>query len=88
MQIDSAGNILVFGETMGALAPGATPAGGTDLFLLKLSADGRLLAARQWGTADDERAGRLAVDRCGGVLAVGSSGPVSGRDALAWFWRP
>lgn len=88
LQLDAAGHLLVLGETDGVMAPGAQPAGGYDLFMLKLRADGTLLAARQWGTADDERASRLATDRCGGVLAVGSSGGVGRRSALAWFWRP
>lgn len=88
LQVDGTGKLIVFGETEGRLAPGGTPAGQNDLFLLKLSADGRVLAARQWGTADDERAARLAVDGCGGIVAVGSSGGATRRDALVWFWRP
>jgi hypothetical protein len=68
------------------MAPGATPAGLNDLFLLRVSPEGRLLASRQWGTGGDERASRLAVDRCGSVVAVGSSTADGHRDALSWFW--
>lgn len=88
LQVDAAGRMVVLGETSGVMAAGARAAGGNDLFLLQLAPDGRLLAARQWGTADDERAAHLAVDRCGGVLAVGATGTVGTRRALAWFWRP
>lgn len=88
LQVDAAGNIVVFGETQGRLVAGATPAGDADLFLMKFSPDGTLLAARQWGTADSEHASRLALDRCGNVAAVGSSGGATRRDALLWFWKP
>ena len=88
LQVDAAGNIIVFGETNGRFVAGTAPAGDADLFLLKLAPDGHVLAARQWGTAADERANRVALDRCGSVVAVGSSGSLSRRDALLWFWRP
>lgn len=88
LRVDAAGNIYLFGETAGSMAPGRLPAGASDLFLLKLAADGHVLASRQWGTDQDERAGRLAVDGCGGIVAVGSSGTATKRDALVWFWRP
>jgi len=86
MQLDSEGNVLLFGETAGRMAADATPAGLSDLFLMRAAPDGRMLASRQWGTGDDERAGRLAVDRCGSVVAVGSSTSEGRRDALTWFW--
>ena len=73
---------------MRSVAPCAVPAGQQDLFLQKLSADGKVLAARQWGSTDDEHAARLALDSCGGIVAVGSSGNATRRDALVWFWRP
>ncbi len=88
LQLGAAGEIIVFGETAGRIAPDATPAGEGDLFLMKLAPDGRVLAARQWGTSADERANRVALDRCGNVVAVGSSGSRTRRDALLWFWRP
>jgi hypothetical protein len=88
LQVDEAGNILLFGETTGSFAPGSTPAGETDLFLMKLAPDGRVVATRQWGTAGDERAIRLAADGCGGLVAVGSSSAAGRRDAITWFWRP
>ncbi len=82
------GRWWVLGETDGLMAPGATPAGASDLFLLQISAQGELLASAQWGTADDEHAGRLAVDRCGGALAVGGSGSATRRAGVSWFWKP
>ncbi len=88
LQVDAGGRIVLFGETTGSVVAGTAPAGLTDLFLIQLAADGRVLAARQWGTADDERANRLTLDRCGSVAAVGASGTATRRDALLWFWRP
>jgi hypothetical protein len=88
MQVDAAGQIYLFGETDGSMAAGQASAGGSDLFLLKLAADGAVLARRQWGTADDEFGARLGVDGCGSMVAVGSSGTATRRDAVAWFWRP
>lgn len=86
--VDGDGRWWVLGETDGRMAPGAVPAGASDLFLLQLSAQGELLASAQWGTTDDEYAGRLAVDRCGGVLAVGGSGNATRRAGISWFWKP
>jgi hypothetical protein len=86
--VDGDGRWWVLGETDGRMAPGATPAGASDLFLLQISAQGELLASAQWGTADDERASRLAVDRCGGALAVGGSGSATRRAGISWFWKP
>lgn len=88
MQLDAAGNIYLLGETAGVMAAGATPMGANDLFMLKLSPDGSLLAARQWGTADDEAAKRLAIDSCGHVVAVASSTSNNRRRGLLWGWRP
>lgn len=86
--VDGNGRWWVLGETDGSMAPGAQPAGASDLFLLQISAQGERLASAQWGTADDEVAGRLAVDRCGGVLAVGGSGSATRRAGISWFWKP
>jgi len=89
LQIDSEGNIVLFGETTGSVVAGQSNAGGNDLFMMKIAGnDGRVLAARQWGTADDERAVRVALDQCGRAVAVGSSGDRYHRDAIAWYWRP
>lgn len=88
MALDGAGNLVLFGETTGAWTPGGANRGEIDLFLLKVSPAGRLLAARQWGTSADEGARRLAVDSCGRVLAVGSSTSGGRRAGVLWFWRP
>lgn len=87
LRLDGQGNLLLLGETLGAF-PGATNRdGGIDLFALKVSPDGRLLASRQWGAEGDETASRLAVDACGNVVAVGSTMRDGFRRALMWFWR-
>ncbi|MCE4557083.1 hypothetical protein LXT13_22035 [Pelomonas sp. P8] len=88
MTVDSQGRILLFGETEGSVVPGQPAAGLTDLFMLRLSADGTVLGRRQWGTADDERAQRVAADSCGRVVAVGSSTHAGVRAGLLWQWKP
>jgi hypothetical protein len=88
MKQDAAGNLLLLGETVGAVVPGQPKAGEIDLFLMRVSPSGQLLAARQWGTADDEGARRLAVDACGRVLAVGYSAANGRRAGVMWFWKP
>jgi len=88
MKVDAAGRIHLLGETTGSMVPGQAPAGQSDLFMLRLAADGSVLARRQWGTADDEAARRLALDSCGRVVAVGSSTRGTRRAGLLWFWAP
>ncbi len=88
MKVGADGNIYLFGETLGTVAPGRPAAGETDLFLMKISPSGRLLASQQWGTPNDEGARHLAVDACGQVVAVGSSTVNRQRSALMWFWQP
>lgn len=85
---DSQGNLLLLGETTGAWVSGQVNQGVIDLFLLKISPTGQRLAVRQWGTAADEAARRLAVDSCGHVVAVGSSTAANQRAGLLWFWKP
>jgi hypothetical protein len=89
MAIDGQGNFVLFGETVGSWIPGQPSAGQTDLFLLRVSPSGKRLAVRQWGTADDEAAGRVALDACGNAVAVGSSTVTATRQrsGLMWFWR-
>lgn len=84
-KVDAQGRIWLYGETDGSLVAGRTPAGDSDLFLLRLQPDGTVQRAWQWGTADDERATALAVDGCGRAVAVGSTGDPRRRRALTWF---
>lgn len=86
LRVDGAGNLVLLGETTGAFDGAVNPDGGSDLFALKVSSDGQLLAARQWGAQGDEAAARLAVDACGNVVAVGSTLRDGFRRALLWFW--
>lgn len=88
MALDADGGIVLLGETLGAVAPGARPRGQTDLFMLRLSPGGELLAAKQWGTAGDDVARGLAIDICGQAFAVGSAPTPQGPSAgIVWAWR-
>lgn len=84
-QVDAQGRIWLLGETDGSLVAGRLPAGETDLFLLRLTPQGALERAWQWGTAGDESASALALDGCGRAVVVGSSGDSRRRRALTWF---
>lgn len=84
-RVHAQGRIWLYGETEGGFVPGRAPAGSTDLFLLRLAADGTLQRAWQWGTAADEAATGVALDSCGRAVAVGSSGDGQRRRALVWF---
>lgn len=88
MAIDARGNFMLFGETLGSWVAGQPSAGQTDLFLMQVSPSGQRLAVRQWGTAADEAARRVAVDACGNALAVASSTTNGQRAGLLWYWRP
>ncbi|MBC7938481.1 MAG: hypothetical protein H7Z19_01750 [Chitinophagaceae bacterium] len=87
MAQDAQGRITLFGETLGAWVPGQPAAGETDLFMLRLSPDGRQQAVRQWGTSDDEAARRVALDACGNAVAVAGSTGSGQRAGVVWFWR-
>ncbi len=84
-KVDAQGRIWLLGETDGSVAAGRAPAGGSDLFLLRVHPDGTLQRAWQWGSEGDEAAGALALDSCGRAVAVGSSGDNRRRRALMWF---
>jgi hypothetical protein len=92
MKLDAQGRIVLLGETLGSFVPGQANAGGNDLFMLRLAADGTVLSRAQWGTADDEMARRLAIDSCGRVAATGASNEGTGaqtrRAGVIWFWKP
>jgi hypothetical protein len=86
---DREGNLFLLGETTGAWVSGQSNQGDIDVFLLKISSDGRRLAARQWGTAGEEWGRRVTVDTCGRVLAVASSTTADRQRAgVLWFWKP
>jgi hypothetical protein len=74
MTVDAEGNIYVVGETLGAVQTGFTNQGDYDLFLLKLAPDGKLLHARQWGSASDDHPAAVVVDPCGRVFVAGYTG--------------
>ncbi|QRO02763.1 SBBP repeat-containing protein [Archangium violaceum] len=71
MAVDAQGNILVVGETLGAVDPAQGNRGDYDVFLMKFDPEGKLLLARQWGSAGDDHPNAVAVDACGEVFIVG-----------------
>ncbi|MEM9749895.1 MAG: hypothetical protein AAF869_02990, partial [Pseudomonadota bacterium] len=71
LSIGDSGQIYVTGRTKGQTAATQTFAGGTDGYVLGLSADGALAYARQFGGAGDER-GVEVVETADGGIAVAS----------------
>ncbi|WP_437277646.1 SBBP repeat-containing protein [Sorangium sp. So ce375] len=78
--VDAAGNIILAGIFYDELVLGDlshASAGGTDVFLMKLTSRGLVSWARVVGGTDDESLWSIAVDRLGGpAIAVGFQGTV------------
>jgi hypothetical protein len=86
----AAGGYAMGGFTEGVFQ-GQTAAGLRDAFVLRLSREGALLSARQFGSPAHDRVNALAVLSDGRVAAVGGSGGAwgdlvnaGGSDAFAW----
>jgi FOG: WD40-like repeat len=69
--IDSAGQIYLCGITEGSL--GGPNQGGSDGWLAKFDATGKILWKRQLGTSTDEDAARVSTDGAGNVYWVGTT---------------
>jgi hypothetical protein len=77
--LDRAGNIYLAGVTLGTLA-GQVHAGAADAFVYKYDPSGSVVWIRQFGTAADDEAFGVAVDRAGNVYVTGFSvGSLSGQ---------
>ncbi|WP_437712626.1 hypothetical protein WMF45_43815 [Sorangium sp. So ce448] len=78
--VDAAGNIILMGTFYGELVLGDlsyASAGGSDVFLVKLTSRGLISWARTMGGPENEVPWSIAVDRLGGpVVAVGFRGAV------------
>jgi hypothetical protein len=70
VNVDPEGNVVVAGSTFGAL-PEQTNAGGVDVFVRKLDANGNELWTKQFGTNEDDFCEALRVDPSGNLLVVG-----------------
>jgi Beta-propeller repeat len=68
MAVDTSGNIWLVGETLGSFDWMVPNQGGVDIFILKLSSDGELLASFQLGSEGDDHPSAIAVS--GGKVAV------------------
>lgn len=70
--LDGSGNVLLTGSTGGSL-DGAS-AGGLDVFVRKIGADGADVWTRQFGTTDRDVSAGIAVGRSGNILLTGYTG--------------
>lgn len=69
------GHAVVLAEVAGSPSLGGTPlatAGGVDILLAELDGAGGVVWAKTFGTAGDDRAGKLAVDAAGNLVFTGS----------------
>jgi flavin-binding protein dodecin len=71
IEVDSAGNSYITGQTMSGL--GGTHAGGWDAFLLRYNADGTQAWVRQLGTSGHDQAYGVALDGSGAVYIAGTT---------------
>ncbi|MBI4823856.1 MAG: SBBP repeat-containing protein [Nitrospirae bacterium] len=71
--VDKDGNAYVAGYTYGSFE-GSTNAGSADIFLIKYDTNGNMLWVRQMGTASDDIAYGVAVDKDGNAYVAGYTG--------------
>ncbi len=80
--VDAAGNVLIAGETKGALQSGAA-AGATDGFLAKFDPSGARRWLRQFGTPADESVTSVGIDSGGNAFVTGqTAGSIDGKAKL------
>lgn len=72
VNIDSAGNAYVVGETLGAFE-GNTNAGSRDAFVAKYDKDGNQIKVYQFGTTTADRAKKVEIDDKGNVYIIGET---------------
>lgn len=73
MTASTSGDVYLTGLTDG-LFPGRASAGGFDAFVTKYDKNGNQKWVRQFGTADYDVAGAVAISRLGDVYVVGRTG--------------
>jgi len=80
--LDGRGNVLLAGEFSGEVRVGPfvlnTAEDGLDTYLAKFDRDGRVVWARQSGTAEVDWPNALATDTRGNIYAAGASEPGAG----------
>ena len=72
--VDAVGNLLLAGSAAGSVDFGGgalTSAGGTDIFVAKLTSGGVHLWSKRYGAAGNQDARDIAVDPSGAVLVAG-----------------
>ena len=77
--LDAAGNVYLTGYAGGPVL-GQAHAGGDDAILLKVSPDGEVVWARQWGTGSTDTGYAVTVDPSGSIYVAGrTSGALDGQ---------
>ncbi len=73
---DADGASYLVGNYNASIAPGGqshTSAGGTDIFVVKVSADGEILWSRSFGSSANEQVDAAAIDQDGHLVIAGST---------------
>jgi hypothetical protein len=94
MVVDRRGRVVVVGVTEGTL-PGQTNKGDQDAFVRVYRPNGSVAWTRQFGSAQGEQVGAVAVDKGGSIYVAGSTagalpglGNKGGEDAFVRKLRP
>lgn len=77
--VDRQGHTIVTGETAGTLdfgQPAPSNAGGSDVFVLKLDPEGKVLWGRTFGSPAADAGEAVAVDADGNIFVVGQGGAI------------
>jgi uncharacterized delta-60 repeat protein len=85
VNIDSNGNIFVFGYTYGAI-DGNTSLGDKDLFVTKWNPDGTKAWTTQWGTDTQEYARSAELDSYGNLIVTGYTAGSFDGNTYAGSW--
>ena len=71
VSVDASGNIYIGGSVSGGVVgAGQTKAGGTDAYLVQLSAKGKILAENQFGTSGSDQVNATAVGSDGSLYVA------------------
>ena len=73
--VDSSGNVYVTGSTEGSLG-GAANAGSYDAWIAKYDGNGNQIWVRQFGSAENDQAKHIAIDKAGNVFLSGNTNGV------------
>lgn len=70
VSVDSSGNVYVGGQVTGVIGAGQTDSGGTNAYVAKLSASGKITYEQQFGPSGKDQVASTATTADGGLLVA------------------